>query len=105
MFTVLLSFAASLHFLRFLILLCCSTIGQNLSAHFLQQAPRRNTRKRAWNYSNRTRMISPNFGISASKMWGEERQVGWQEEMIFRLLEKMIGAREKHFAVSSLNEL
>ena len=50
-------------------------------------------------------MISPNFGISASKMWGEERQVGWQEEMIFRFLEKMIGAREKNFAVSSLNDL
>ena len=62
---------------------------------FLQQ-PRRNTRKRARNYSNRTRMISPNFGISASKMWGEERQVGWQEEMICfpRFLEKMTGARK-----------
>ena len=33
-------------------------------------------RERAWNYSNRTRMISPNFGQSTSKMWGEERRGG-----------------------------
>ena len=43
-------------------------------------------------------MISP-------KMWGEERQGGGQEEMIFLFPEKMTGARKKHFAVNSLNEL
>ena len=71
---MMLSFAASLAFLRFLLR---TKLDQSLGAKFLQQ-PRWRTGARAWNYSNRTRVVSP-------KMWKEERQGGGQKGMNFRV--------------------
>ena len=98
MFTVLLSFAASLSYPSFPSPLSFQRrregpTPRRLVVFFSSPAE---GRKRAWSYSNRTRMISPNFQLQKC---GERKG-----EMICFSLFLMTGARKKHFAVSSLNE-